>query len=225
MVVKMSSLVKETDPILKKEAEPVQLPLSDEDLETLRAMAVFLMESQTKEKDEDGTPYRKAVGIAAPQIGISKQMFVTAIVDDENDLFVNAYVNPHIDSVGSNMVKLTSGEGCLSVQSVENGQVARYSTLRHTSYKVNLSTGEVTKKVMGRLEGYEAIVFQHEYDHLAGMLFTDLFESKKEENEPKKKETEKKETKPKAKPKKKETEKKEPKPKTKPKNKKKEKSE
>lgn len=176
MVIKMSSLVKESDPILKKQAEPVQLPLSEEDLETLRAMAIFLMESQTKEKDEDGTPYRKAVGIAAPQIGISKQMFVTAIVDDENDLFVNAYVNPLIEMVKPEMVKLTSGEGCLSVQSVENGQVARYYTIRHTSYMVDLKTGEVSRKVKGRLEGYEAIVFQHEYDHLAGMLFTDLID-------------------------------------------------
>jgi peptide deformylase len=211
MVVKMSSLVKETDPILKKQAEPVQLPLSDEDLETLRAMAMFLMESQSKEKDEDGIPYRKAVGIAAPQIGISKQMFVTAIVDDENDLFVEAYVNPHIDSVNSDMVKLTSGEGCLSVQSVENAQVARYSTLRHTSYKVDLSTGEVTKKIKGRLEGYDAIVFQHEYDHLAGMLFTDLVETNQEEGEqkpkPEKKKAEKQEEKPKVNPKRKKKEK------------------
>jgi peptide deformylase len=185
MVIKMSSLVKESDPILKKQAEPVQLPLSDEDLETLRAMAVFLMESQTKEKDEDGNPYRKAVGIAAPQIGVSKQMFVTAIVDDDNDLFVNAYVNPFIESVGSEMVKLTSGEGCLSVNSTENGQVARYKTLRHTSYKVDLKTGDVEKKVKGRLEGYEAIVFQHEYDHLAGMLFTDIMDPIKVENKEK----------------------------------------
>jgi peptide deformylase len=184
MVVKMSSLVNENDPILRKQAEPVQLPLSDEDLETLRAMAVFLMESQTKEKDEDGTPYRRAVGIAAPQIGISKQMFVTALVDDENDLFVSAYVNPRIESVKPGMVKLTSGEGCLSVQSKENGQVARYETIRHTSHIVDLKTGEVSKKVMGRLEGYESIVFQHEYDHLAGMLFTDLMhEEEKEKSE------------------------------------------
>ena len=187
MVIKMSSLIKESDPILKKQAEPVQLPLSDEDMETLRAMAVFLMSSQTKEKDEDGTPYRKAVGIAAPQIGISKQMFVTAIVDDENELFVNAYVNPTIESVKADMVRLTSGEGCLSVQSVENGQVARYHTIRHTSHVVDLKTGEVSRKVKGRLEGYEAIVFQHEYDHLAGMLFTELMDpangEKKEKSE------------------------------------------
>jgi peptide deformylase len=183
MVIKMSSLVKEDDPILRKQAEPVSLPLSDEDLETLRAMAIFLMESQTKEKDEDGVPYRKAVGIAAPQIGISKQMFVTAIADDENDLFVNAYVNPSIEGVKPDMVRLTSGEGCLSVQSVESGVVARYHTIRHTSYKVSLETGEIEKKVKGRLEGYEAVVFQHEYDHLAGMLFTDIMEEKNEERE------------------------------------------
>jgi peptide deformylase len=181
MIIKMSSFVKEEDPILRKQAEPVQLPLSEEDLEILKAMAIFLMESQTKEEDEDGVPYSKAVGLAAPQIGISKQMFVIALPDDNNDLFVKTFVNPRIVGVKNQYVSLMSGEGCLSVKSIENGLVPRYSTVRYDGYNVDLSTGEVTKKDKGRLDGYLSIVFQHEYDHLAGILFTDIMEKNEEE--------------------------------------------
>jgi len=182
MIVNMSSLVKEDNSVLRKQAEPVELPLSKEDLETLRAMAIFVMESQTKEKDSEGVPYTKAVGLAAPQIGISKQMFVIVTPDDNNNLFTMAVVNPHIVSVKKDFISLTGGEGCLSVQSITNGEkIPRYETIRYDGYLVNLSTGNIEKKTMGRLEGYISIVFQHEYDHLAGVLFTDLIE-KEEKN-------------------------------------------
>jgi peptide deformylase len=181
MVVNMSSLVKEDNEVLRKPAERVELPLSEEDLDTLKAMAIFVMESQTKEKDSEGVPYKKAVGLAAPQIGVSKQMFVIVTPDDNNNLFTMAVVNPEIISTKRDLINLSGGEGCLSVQSIESGKVARYETIRYNGYLVDLSTGNIEKKTMGRLEGYIAIVFQHEYDHLAGVLFTDLIE-KEEKN-------------------------------------------
>jgi len=177
----MSSLVKEDNEVLRKSAERVELPLSEEDLEVLKAMAIFVMESQTKEKDSEGTIYKKAVGLAAPQIGISKQMFVIVTPDDNNNLFTMAVVNPEIKSAKKDLINLSGGEGCLSVQSIESGKVARYETIRYDGYLVDLSTGNIEKKTMGRLEGYISIVFQHEYDHLAGVLFTDLIE-KEEKN-------------------------------------------
>jgi peptide deformylase len=174
----MSSLIKEDNPILRQMAEPVELPLSAEDLDTLKAMAMFVMESQTKEKDDEGTPFVSSVGIAAPQIGISKQMFVIASPDDDNNLTIMAVVNPKIVKTSKNFVVLTSGESCLSVQSIKNGKVARYEKIRWTGYLVNLQTGELVKKEISPLDGYLGIVFQHEYDHLAGILFKDIMEDR-----------------------------------------------
>jgi peptide deformylase len=180
MNIKMSSFLKEDSELLKKVAEPVEIPLSEEDLGTLKAMAVFLMESQTKEKNEDGEVYTKAVGVAAPQIGISKQMFVIATPDDDNNITIMAVVNPRIESTSKDFINLKSGEGCLSVQSVKNGIVPRYRKLRWSGYLVDLQTGELTRKEKSPIEGYLGIVFQHEYDHLGGILFTDIVEKDKE---------------------------------------------
>lgn len=178
MIVNMSTLVKEEDPILRKLAEPVELPLSEEDLDILKGMAMFVMESQTKEKDDEGNLYVPSVGLSAPQIGISKQMFVIVTPDDENNLTVMAVVNPKIMGVSKNFISLSSGESCLSVQSVKSGKVARYEKVRWTGYLVNLQSGELIRKEMSPVDGYLGIVFQHEYDHLGGILFKDLIEDR-----------------------------------------------
>jgi len=176
-IFNMKDLVSEDNPILRKAAEPVTLPLSQDDLETLQGMAAFVMQSQTKEIDDDGTLYTSAVGLAAPQVGISKQMFVISMPDDNNDLFTMAVVNPKIVTTNKEFISLSEGESCLSVKSLASGKVARYKKIRYDGYLVDLSTGEVEKKKMGRLEDYLAIVFQHEYDHLAGILYTDLLDN------------------------------------------------
>jgi peptide deformylase len=174
----MSSLIKEDNPILRQIAEPVELPLSEEDLETLRAMAVFLMESQTKEKDDEGNLYVPSIGIAAPQIGVSKQMFVISTPDDNNNLIVMAVVNPKIIKTSKTFITLSSGESCLSVQSVKEGRVPRYEKIRWAGYLVDPQTGELNKKELSPLDGYLSIVFQHEYDHLGGILFKDIMEDR-----------------------------------------------
>jgi len=178
MIVNMSSLIKEDNPILRQIAEPVQLPLLQEDFETLQAMAMFVMESQAKEKDDEGNFYVPSVGLAAPQIGISKQMFVIATADDDNNLVTMAVVNPKIVQTSKNFISLSSGETCLSVQSVKEGKVARYEKIRWSGYLVDLQTGSLIRKEMSPLDSYIGIVFQHEYDHLGGILFTDIMDSR-----------------------------------------------
>lgn len=178
MIINMSTLVKEDNPVLRQLAQPVELPLSEEDLETLKAMAIFLMESQTKEKDDEGNLYVPSIGIAAPQIGISKQMFVIATPDDDNNLTIMAVVNPQIVGTSKTFISLSTGESCLSVQSVKNAKVPRYEKIRWTGYIADLQTGDTNKKVSSPLDGYLGVVFQHEYDHLAGILFTDIMEGR-----------------------------------------------
>ncbi len=77
-------------------------------------------------------------------------------------------VNPKIISSSAKKAYLTAGEGCLSVPKDKPGYVYRY-------YKITLEAFDVVsnQQVKLRLVGYPAIVFQHEYDHLDGVLYID----------------------------------------------------
>jgi len=167
----MKDLVPEDNKILLSIAEEVQLPLSEEDLEILKGMSAFVLESQIKELDDNGEPYRQAVAIAAPQLGISKRMFVISTVDDAGTLFTMTVVNPKIQNHSKSLIVLPDGEGCMSVIG-RRGLVPRYQNIRWSGTLVDLETGETEYKYMSKVDGYLGIIFQHEYDHLDGILFT-----------------------------------------------------
>src|SRR5690606_40685616 len=73
---------------------------------------------------------------------------------------------------------LTSGEGCLSVDRNVPGYVHRYARITITGYDVNTE-----QEVKLRLKGLPAIVFQHELDHLNGVMFYDRSEERRVGNE------------------------------------------
>jgi len=173
-VFNMKDLLLEDNPILREPSKLVEMPLSQDDFETLQEMAAFVMESQTKELDANGDKYRPAIGLSAVQLGILKQMFVIVTTDDDLDLFVMAVVNPRIEKESQNLISLTDGEGCLSVQSVDSAKVPRREWVRWSGTLVDLETGETARKTLSKIDGYLGVVFQHEYDHLAGVLFTDI---------------------------------------------------
>lgn len=153
-------------------AQEVSLPLSEEDLGTLRAMSAFVLESQTKEFDENGDKFTQAIGIAATQFGISKRMFVITTIDDEGVLFTMAVVNPVIEKHSNAKIYIPEGESCLSIPN-KKGIVPRYENIRWSGTLVDLETGEIETKTLSKVSGYLGIVFQHEYDHLQGILYTD----------------------------------------------------
>jgi peptide deformylase len=170
----MKDLLLEDNPLLRQESEKVTLPLSEEDLETLQGMAAFIMQSQTKELDDNGDKFRPAVGLSAVQVGIPKRMFVIALPNDSNELIVMAIVNPIIEKESNSFISLSDGEECMSVQSMESGIVARKEWIRWSGKLVDLETGKLEDKKLTKLSGYLGIIFQHEYDHLIGLLFTDV---------------------------------------------------
>ncbi len=77
----MKDIIRDGHPTLREKAEDVTLPLSDEDKNTLRAMREFLINSQD---DEIAKRYglRSGVGLAAPQINVSKRMIAVYLPDD-----------------------------------------------------------------------------------------------------------------------------------------------
>ncbi len=110
------------------------------------------------------------VGLAAPQVGVLQRFFVAELpADEENNRPAETYIvfNPEIVKKRGEDVGY---EGCLSIPGYI-GEVARAEKV------VVKGLDERGKVVRYRLEGYIARVFQHEIDHLDGILYTDRLTS------------------------------------------------
>ena len=132
--------------------------LSSAELETLKAKMLRTVQN----------PSQDGVGIAAPQVGINRRVIWVQRYDKAGEPF-ECFLNVRIDSLGG---AVTHGpEGCLSVPPMR-GIVPRYSKV-HVSY-LDPATGN---RVSETVEGYTAIIFQHECDHLNGRLYIDRADS------------------------------------------------
>lgn len=170
-ILTMDDIVREGDPILREVTQPVPLPLSEEDQETLRCMMQFLKNSQDPELAEK-YQLRGGVGLSANQIGLNKRMFVVYTKDEQGKNYEYMVVNPEIISHSAAMTYLDQGEGCLSVDRPVPGFVPRYERIKVKAYDIN---GE---EMILRLKGFVSIVFQHELDHLNGIMFYDRIDKK-----------------------------------------------
>lgn len=113
-------------------------------------------------------PSQDGVGIAAPQVGINRRIIWVQRLDKEDEPF-ECYVNIRVDSLYG---ETTHGrEGCLSVPGY-SGFVPRKTDVI-ISY-ADLESGEIVKE---HVKGYTAIIFQHECDHLDGILYIDKADS------------------------------------------------
>ena len=159
------------DAVLHEKAKPVDLPLSEEKRALILDMIEYLKASQDEEIAQR-EHIRPGVGIAAPQIGISERFFAIYF-EDEGRLYEYGLVNPRIVSSSIKKAYLSGGEGCLSVPEDQQGYVYRYFKITIKGYDA-VQQEDVTLK----LAGYPAIVFQHEYDHLDGVLYYERIDKK-----------------------------------------------
>ena len=165
----MKDILIEGNELLRKKSEPVKIPLSKEDEQTINEMIDYIFNS-IDEKIAKEYDLRPAVGIAAPQIGVNKKMLVIYSYDEHGNEHFYPMINPKLVSYSDELTYLDCGEGCLSVDREANGYIHRSKRVTVDTYlydKGNL------RKVTLRLKGYLAIIFQHEYDHLNGVLFVD----------------------------------------------------
>ena len=167
MFITNDVILPDTHPALRQKCEPVKLPLSDEDREIIMGMMEYVRNSHDPEMQEKYN-LRGAVGLAAPQIGVLKQMIAVGIPYDDDEDLEFAFVNPKIISNSVQQTYLKMGESCLSVPKDHEGYVKRYARITVKGFDV-LQNKEITV----RLSGYEAIVLQHEIDHLSGTLYYD----------------------------------------------------
>ena len=113
------------------------------------------------------------IGLAAPQIGISKRIFVvdgSMLEDEEMKDFKEVFINPTIESETGDAWEFE--EGCLSIPGVRGG-VSRKSNIQITYFD------EEWNKKNKEYDGMRARVIQHEFDHINGKLFVDYLPSLK----------------------------------------------
>ncbi len=153
----LRTIVTLPDPVLKRKAHPVTT--FDKDLHTLLDDMVETM------REAPG------VGLAAPQIGLSERIIVIEYFEKEEDeekedapKKIWALVNPEI--VKASEEKLLGVEGCLSIPGIV-GEVER-----HAEVQVK-GMNKQGKPVKIKAKGWLARIFQHEIDHLNGILFTE----------------------------------------------------
>lgn len=150
MAVYQTTVLEELD-VLRRVCEEVEP--TDRNLEIL----IRKMHNTVMDKRQQG------VGIAAPQIGINRRVFLAKRFDKEGEPF-EFFVNPRI--VWYSEVLRKGEEGCLSIANEYN---AVYRSLVIQIVYYDLSGTQFQEVV----EGYTAVIMQHEMDHLNGILFTD----------------------------------------------------
>ncbi|MNO30972.1 Peptide deformylase 2 [compost metagenome] len=165
-MITMDDIVREGDSVLRSVAEPVQMPLQAEEQEALQCMMQFLKNSQDPEVSAK-YKLRSGVGLSANQIGLLKRMFVMYLRDEKGNMVEHAWVNPKLISHSVAMIYLPESEGCLSVDRPVHGFVPRYESVKVKGYNMD------GKEVVMKFKGYQAIVVQHEIDHLDGIMFYD----------------------------------------------------
>ena len=113
-------------------------------------------------------PSQDGVGIAAPQVGLNRRVICVLRYDLPGKPF-GVYPNARLDSLWGE--RLSGPEGCLSIPGWA-GSVPRYQNII-----VSYTDLETLQAVKERVEGYTAVIFQHEIDHLDGILYTDRADS------------------------------------------------
>jgi len=159
-------ILDEKDPIVRQKNEDVIFPLSKEDKKMIQHMIDHLTNSQIEELSIK-YDLRPGMGLAAPQVGINKNYFVVVHEVDEQVFDNYVIINPKIVSHSEELIYASTGEGCLSVNREVEGIVPRYARVTIEGYD------EDGNKIKVRAREELSIAFQHEYDHLNGILFTD----------------------------------------------------
>ena len=139
------------DPRLKEPCVPVE-----EITEEIRQLAADMLETMY---DAPG------VGLAAPQVGRNIRMLVMDAGAQEDERQPRVIINPQLTLKGEKIV--SKQEGCLSVPYNYRADVPRYE-------RVHLRALDLDGNVIDEeLSDFPAIIIQHEYDHLEGLLFID----------------------------------------------------
>lgn len=160
------NILDETDKHLHQVSEEVQFPLDEKTRKLIYDALDYLEMSQIEELAEK-YDLRAGMGLSFCQIGIMKRIFVVS--EDFGDGTFGRYIviNPKVLSHSEELIYVGEGEGCLSINRPTTGIVPRYARMKLKAYN------EFGEEYIIRVREEIAIAFQHELDHLDGILFTD----------------------------------------------------
>ena len=165
-------ILDEKNNILHKVSSDVTFPVSEEDRKLAYDTIKYLEMSQD-EKIAEKYNLRAGMGMAFVQLGKLKRIFVIANeLEDKNTFEEYIIINPRIISCSEELIYVGEGEGCLSVNREVEGIVPRHAriTVEYYDFEGNKKTIRVREDL--------AIAFQHEIDHLNGILFVDKIDPK-----------------------------------------------
>ena len=148
--------------ILREKSKKVTFPLSEEDKFLINDMIMYLRLSQDEEYAEKNN-IRAGMGLAAVQLGVLKRFFVISYKNEDGTFLEYRVINPEIISNSEELIYVEEGEGCLSVNRYVEGIVPRH---------------EEGKEIIKRVREEIAVAFQHEIDHLNGIMFVDKIDPK-----------------------------------------------
>ena len=157
--------------ILRQKSKEVTFPMNEEDISLINNMILYLRMSQDEEYAAKNN-IRAGMGMAAVQLGVLKRFFVICYKKDDGTFEEYKVVNPKIVSNSEELIYVEEGEGCLSVNRYVEGIVPR--SARVTVEFFDEYGNPQTKRVREEI----AVAFQHEIDHLNGILFPDRIDPK-----------------------------------------------
>ena len=169
---KKLNILDEKDKRLRKVSVDAKLPLSDEYKDIIERIITELTYSQIEEYEKK-YDLRPGMGLAFPQLGINERIIVIVHEYDDGKFDNYVMVNPKIISSSSEMIAAEAGEGCLSVNRDVEGHIKRYARVTVEGYDVD------GNKIRVRAREELSIAFQHEIDHLDGIIFYDRIDKNK----------------------------------------------
>lgn len=160
-------LVTLPEQILREKSKKVTLPLSEQKIKLIEGMIKHIDDSQLP-----GATDRPGVGISAVQVGhLDRIYYINAPASDGEMPWRECLINPVITRTSKEAAALEGGEGCLSVGDEVPGQEG----IVHRNFEVTVEFYSYFSKKQMKVtkKGYQAIIIQHEQDHLNGRLFID----------------------------------------------------
>ena len=160
------NILDEKDKRLRQISKDATFPLSKNDIILIEKAIQELTYSQI-EKYATKYNLRPGMGLAFPQLGLDKRIIIIVHEVEEGVFDEYVFVNPKIVSYSEEMIAADAGEGCLSVNRDVEGHVPRHARVTVEGYDID------GNKIKVRAREELSIAFQHEIDHLNGILFYD----------------------------------------------------
>ena len=165
-MLRTCDILDEKDKRVRAENKEVVFPLSNEKKKLIHDMLEHLRLSQIEEYAEK-YDLRPGMGLAAPQVGVNERCFVVCHEEEPGKVKDYVLINPKLISNSEELIYASEGEGCLSVNRDVVGIVPRYARVTFNEYDVDVNP------IRYRAREELSIAFQHELDHLNGILFVD----------------------------------------------------